>query len=233
MKDKEYFLDGQVLLIDKPLEWTSFDAVNSIKWAIKKRFGLKKIKVGHAGTLDPLATGLLIICTGKATKTIQEIQSMPKEYIGTLTLGATTPSYDMETEIDQVFDLEGINEEDIIKTASGFTGIIDQFPPVFSAVRKDGKRLYEYARSGKEVEIKARQVEIHELEILSIEMPKVEFRVLCSKGTYIRSLAHDIGAKLGCGAYLSALRRTKIGAYNVNNALHPKKFGALLATDRE
>lgn len=225
-------MDGQVLLIDKPLEWTSFDAVNSIKWAIKKRFGLKKIKVGHAGTLDPLATGLLIICTGKATKTIQEIQSMPKEYIGTLTLGATTPSYDMETEIDQVFDLGGIDEEDIIRTAAGFTGIIEQFPPVFSAVRKDGKRLYEYARSGKEVEINARQVEIHELEILSIDMPKVEFRVLCSKGTYIRSLAHDIGAKLGCGAYLSALRRTKIGAYNVNNALHPKKFGALLATDK-
>ena len=232
MKDKEDFLEGQVLLIDKPLEWTSFDAVNSIKWAIKRRFGLKKIKVGHAGTLDPLASGLLIICTGKATKTIQDIQSMPKEYVGTLTLGATTPSYDMETEIDQVFDLKGIDEEIIKKTAESFSGIIEQTPPLFSAIRKDGKRLYEYARSGKEVEIKARKVEIHEFEILSIDIPKVEFRVLCSKGTYIRSLAHDIGLKLGCGAYLSALRRTKIGPYNVNNALHPKKFGALLAPDK-
>ena len=232
MKDKEYFLDGQVLLIDKPLEWTSFDAVNKIKWAIKRRFGLKKIKVGHAGTLDPLATGLLIICTGKATKSIQDIQSLPKEYVGTFTLGATTPSYDLETEIDQVFDLEGIDDSGIIKAATSFIGIIEQTPPVYSAVRKDGKRLYEYARSGKEVEIKARKVEIHEFEILSIDLPKVEFRVLCSKGTYIRSLAHDMGSRLGCGAYLSALRRTKIGGYNVNNALHPKKFGELLANDR-
>ena len=231
MKDKEYFLDGQVLLIDKPLEWTSFDAVNKIKWAIKRRFDLKKIKVGHAGTLDPLATGLLIICTGKATKSIQDIQSMPKEYEGTFTLGATTPSYDLETDVDQVFDLEGIDESAIIKAATSFTGIIEQTPPVFSAVRKDGKRLYEYARSGKEVEIKSRKVEIHEFEILSIDLPKVEFRVLCSKGTYIRSLAHDMGSELGCGAYLSALRRTKIGSYNVNNALHPNKFGEMLASN--
>ena len=231
MKDKEYFLDGQVLLIDKPLEWTSFDAVNKIKWAIKRRFGLKKIKVGHAGTLDPLASGLLIICTGKATKSIQDIQSLPKEYVGTFTLGATTPSYDLETEIDQVFDLKGIDEPAITKAAGSFTGVIEQTPPVYSAVRKDGKRLYEYARSGKEVEIKARKVEIHEFEILSIDLPNVEFRVVCSKGTYIRSLAHDMGSKLGCGAYLSALRRTKIGSYNVNNALHPMKFGAMLAAD--
>ena len=224
-------MDGQVLLIDKPLEWTSFDAVNAVKWAIKRRFSLKKIKVGHAGTLDPLASGLLIICTGRATKSIQEIQSLPKEYVGTLTLGATTPSYDLETEIDQEYDLKDIDDDAIRKAFESFSGIIEQLPPVYSAVRKDGKRLYEYARSGKEVEIKARKVEIHEIEILSIDMPKVEFRVVCSKGTYIRSLAHDIGAKLGCGAYLSALRRTKIGDYNVNNALHPKKFGALLAAE--
>ena len=231
MKDKDDFLNGQVLLIDKPLEWSSFDAVNAVKWAIKRRFGLKKIKVGHAGTLDPLATGLLIICTGRATKSIQQIQGLPKEYTGTFTLGATTPSFDMETEIDQEYDLKTINEQAILEAAESFIGIIEQIPPVFSAVRKDGKRLYEYARSGKEVEIKPRKIEIHEFEILSIELPKVDFRVKCSKGTYIRSLANDLGVKLGCGAYLSALRRTKIGEYNVNNALHPKKFGALLAKD--
>ena len=224
-------MEGQVLLIDKPLEWTSFDAVNAIKWAIKRRFSLKKIKVGHAGTLDPLASGLLIICTGRATKSIQEIQSLAKEYVGTLTLGATTPSYDLETEIDKEYDLSNIDDNSIREAFDRFCGIIEQMPPIYSAVRKDGKRLYEYARSGKEVEIKARKVEIHEIEILSIDMPKVEFRVVCTKGTYIRSLAHDIGAELGCGAYLSALRRTKIGDYNVNNALHPKKFGALLAAD--
>lgn len=231
MRDKDDFLNGQVLLIDKPLEWSSFDAVNAVRWAIKRKFGLKKIKVGHAGTLDPLATGLLIICTGRATKTIQQIQALTKEYTGTITLGATTPSFDMETEVDQVFSLEAITNETIHKAAESFIGIIEQFPPIFSAVRKDGKRLYEYARSGKEVEINPREVEIHEFEIVAVDLPKVDFRVRCGKGTYIRSLANDLGGKLGCGAYLSALRRTKIGDYNVNNALHPKKFGALLAND--
>ena len=231
MRDKDDFLNGQVLLIDKPLEWSSFDAVNAVKWAIKRKFGLKKIKVGHAGTLDPLATGLLIICTGRATKTIQQIQALTKEYTGTMTLGATTPSFDMETEVDQVFSMEAITNETIHKAAESFVGVIEQFPPIFSAVRKDGKRLYEYARSGKEVEITPREIEIQEFEIVSIDLPKVDFRVRCSKGTYIRSLANDLGGKLGCGAYLSALRRTKIGDYNVNNALHPKKFGALLAND--
>lgn len=224
MIGKDYFLDGQVLCIDKPLEWSSFHAVNAIKWALRRKYKLKKIKVGHAGTLDPLATGLLIVCTGKATKQIQEIQSLPKEYEGKMTLGATRPSYDMETEIDQTFDTEGITEKAIHSLSSKFTGVIDQRPPVFSAVKKDGKRLYEFAREGKEVEVPTRSIEIYEFEILSVKMPEVEFAVRCSKGTYIRSLVHDFGMELGCGAYLSALRRTKIGSYNVNNALSPDEF---------
>ena len=224
MIGKEYFLDGQVLSIDKPLEWSSFHAVNAIKWALRRKYKLKKIKVGHAGTLDPLATGLLLVCTGKATKQIQEIQSLPKEYTGTMVLGATRPSYDMETEIDQSFSTEGITEQAIHSLTSTFTGVIDQKPPVFSAVKKDGKRLYEFARQGKEVEVTARKVEITDFDILSVNMPEVEFLVRCSKGTYIRSLVHDFGRELGCGAYLSALRRTKIGPYNVNNALSPDEF---------
>lgn len=233
MKSKEDFLEGQVLLIDKPLEWSSFHAVNAVKWAIRRGFDLKKIKVGHAGTLDPLASGLLIICTGKATKKIQEIQSLPKEYEGTFTLGATTPSYDLETEIDQEFDTGHVTDEMIRALAKQFTGKIEQKPPIFSAIKKDGKRLYEYARSGKNVTIQARQIEIYSFEILFIRMPEIGFRVNCGKGTYIRSLAHDFGQKLGCGAYLSALRRTKIGEFNVNNALHPKKFGGQLDMKEE
>ena len=224
MIDKDYFLSGQVLCIDKPLEWSSFHAVNAIKWALKRKYNLKKIKVGHAGTLDPLATGLLIVCTGKATKQIQEIQSLPKEYTGTMVLGATRPSYDMETEIDKRFGTKGITEKGIHSLTTKFTGLIDQKPPVFSAVKKDGKRLYEFAREGKEVEVPARKVEIYDFDILSVKMPEVDFLVRCSKGTYIRSLVHDFGQELGCGAYLSALRRTKIGPYNVNNSLSPDGF---------
>ena len=225
---KEDFLNGQVLLIDKPLEWTSFDAVNAVKWAIRRRFNLKKIKVGHAGTLDPLASGLLIICAGKATKMIQDIQAQTKEYEGTMTLGATTPSFDMETEVDQEFELGELGEKELISTALEFTGRQMQVPPIYSAVKKEGKPLYDYARSGKKVVVEAREVDIHAFEITAVKLPEVDFRVRCSKGTYIRSLVNDFGLKLGCGAYLSALRRTKIGDYNVNNALHPKKFGALL-----
>lgn len=224
MIGKEYFLEGQVLSIDKPLEWSSFHAVNAVKWAIRRKYKLKKIKVGHAGTLDPLASGLLIICTGRATKQIQNIQSLPKEYEGSMILGATRPSYDMETEIDQTFDTAGITKDAIHALTYAFTGQIDQKPPVFSAVKKDGKRLYEFAREGKDVEISSRRVEIHKFEITSVNMPEVNFVVRCSKGTYIRSLVHDFGRELGCGAYLSALRRTKIGTYNVNNALSPDEF---------
>ncbi|MGB5237636.1 MAG: tRNA pseudouridine(55) synthase TruB [Flavobacteriaceae bacterium] len=233
LKSRDDFLDGQILLIDKPLEWTSFDAVNSIKWAIKRRFGLRKIKVGHAGTLDPLASGLLVICTGRATKKIQEIQSSQKEYEGVITLGATTPSYDMETEVGQHFSTEGIDDVKIRAMTAHFTGKISQIPPVFSAIKKDGKRLYEYARSGKDVDVKAREVEIMQFDILSVKIPEVGFRICCSKGTYIRSIAHDFGQKLGCGGYLSSLRRTRIGDFNVNNALHPKKFGEELKAGGE
>ena len=228
---KEDFLEGQVLLIDKPLGWSSFQAVNSLKWKIRKKFQLKKIKIGHAGTLDPLATGLLLICTGKATKTINELQGQEKEYTGTITLGGTTPSYDLETEINENFPIDHITNELIHSTTSQFIGDIEQIPPVFSALKKDGKRLYEYAREGKEVEIKKRKVTITEFEITSISLPMVQFRVVCSKGTYIRSLAHDFGKALQSGAHLSSLKRTKIGDYNVNKAITPEEFGKLLQID--
>lgn len=224
MKTKEDFLNGEILLIDKPLEWSSFQAVNALKWAIRKKFNLKKIKIGHAGTLDPLATGLLVICTGKFTKKIPELQGQVKEYIGTFTVGATTPSYDLETEVDQTFSTEHITEAAIKEATNQFLGEIDQVPPVFSALKKDGKRLYELAREGKEVDIKSRKVEILEFEITRVTLPEVDFRVVCSKGTYIRSLAHDFGKALGSGAYLSALRRTKIGDFNVDNASTPLVF---------
>ncbi|MEL4306586.1 tRNA pseudouridine(55) synthase TruB [Joostella sp. CR20] len=224
MYTEDSIKSGQILLIDKPLTWSSFQAVNKIKWAIKKKFGLKKIKVGHAGTLDPLATGLLIICTGKFTKKIPELQGQIKEYTGTITLGASRPSYDMETEIDAVFPTEHISEEKIQNATKTFLGEIDQYPPVFSALKKDGKRLYEFAREGVEVEIKSRKITIETFEITAINMPEVEFRVVCSKGTYIRSLAHDFGKALQSGAYLSALRRTKIGDFNVSNAITPDAF---------
>ena len=220
----EDFLEGQVVLIDKPLHWSSFQAVNKVKWSLKKHLGLKKIKVGHAGTLDPLATGLLIICTGRFTKRIAELQGMEKEYTGTFHLGATTPSYDLETEVNATFPTAYIDEELIHKTVEQFLGEIDQKPPVFSAIKKDGKRLYEHARKGEEVEIDSRKTTIHEFEITRIALPEVDFRVVCSKGTYIRSLAHDFGIALQSGAHLTALRRTKIGAFDVDNAISPQDF---------
>lgn len=218
------FKNGQVLLIDKPLNWTSFQVVNKIRWLIKKQFGIKKIKVGHAGTLDPLATGLLILCTGKFTKKIETLQAQEKEYTGTFTLGATTPSYDLETEIDHRFDITEITSENIYKATNQFIGDIQQQPPVFSALKKEGKRLYEYARAGEKVEIPSRTVHISAFEITRIELPEVDFRVACSKGTYIRSLAHDFGKALKNGAHLSALKRTKIGDFSVENAITIEDF---------
>jgi len=218
------YLDGQILLIDKPLGWTSFQVVNKVRWLIRKQFDLKKIKVGHAGTLDPLASGLLILCTGKFTKKIDSYQAQEKEYTGTITLGGTTPSYDLETEIDQVFDISGISSELIRATTQQFTGEIEQQPPIFSALKKDGKRLYEFARSGETVEIPTRTIRISAFEITTIDLPKVDFRVACSKGTYIRSLAHDFGKALDNGAHLSALRRTKIGDFDVANAISIENF---------
>lgn len=221
---KEDFLNGQLLLIDKPLGWSSFQAVNKLKWAIRKKFELKKVKIGHAGTLDPLATGLLLICTGKFTKTITELQGQVKEYTGTITLGATTPSYDLETEVDEKFSIEHVSEELILKAITQFIGEIEQVPPIFSALKKDGKRLYEYARKGEAVEIKKRKVIVSAFDITEVLLPNVKFRVVCSKGTYIRSLAHDLGQVLGSGGHLSELRRTKIGDYNVDNAINPAVF---------
>lgn len=224
MATPEEFTEGKILLIDKPLHWSSFQAVNKVKWSLKKHLGLKKIKVGHAGTLDPLASGLLIICTGKFTKRITELQGMVKEYTGTFYIGATTPSYDLETEVNETFATAHITESLIHDTTKQFTGDIAQKPPVFSAIKKDGKRLYEHARKGEEVEIAARTVTIHEFEITRIALPEVDFRVVCSKGTYIRSLAYDFGKALHSGAHLTALRRTKIGDFNVNDAISPTAF---------
>ncbi len=220
----EDFLSGQVLLIDKPLNWTSFQVVNKLRWEIRQAFNIKKIKVGHAGTLDPLATGLLVICTGKKTKEINTYQGHIKEYTGTFVLGSTTPSFDLETEINETFPTEHITEAIIHQTTKQFIGDIQQFPPVFSAIKKDGKRLYEFARAGEEVDIKSRTVSISEFEITKIDGANIDFRVVCSKGTYIRSLAHDFGKALNSGAHLSALRRTKIGDFNVENGKSIEDF---------
>jgi tRNA pseudouridine55 synthase len=221
----EDFQNGQILLIDKPLTWSSFQAVNKLKYLLKRKYNLPKgFKIGHAGTLDPLATGLLIVCTGKFTKKITEIQGQAKEYTGTITVGATTPSYDLETEVDQTFSTDHITAALIQKTTEQFLGEIDQKPPIFSAIKKDGVRLYEHARAGETVEIPSRKTTIHEFEITRIALPEIDFRVVCSKGTYIRSLAYDFGKALQSGGYLSVLRRTKIGDYSVENGTTPEAF---------
>lgn len=208
------FAEGELLLINKPYKWTSFDIVSKVRNAFKPL----KLKVGHAGTLDPLATGLLIICTGKLTKKIDDYQAQEKEYTGTLVLGATTPSFDMETEIDAQFPIDQISEEDIYKTTAQFTGDITQYPPAHSAVKVGGERLYEKARRGEEVELRARFVTVSTFEITRIALPEVDFRVVCSKGTYIRSLVSDFGKALNNGAYMSALRRTRSGDFKVDDA---------------
>lgn len=224
MKTVEDYKNGQLLLIDKPLEWTSFQVVNKLRWHIRKTFDIKKIKVGHAGTLDPLATGLLIICTGKKTKQIEQYQAQVKTYTGTFVLGSTTPSYDLETDVDATFSTAHITEDLIHQTTAQFTGNIEQFPPLFSALKKDGKRLYEFARAGKEVSISARNISVDFFKITAIRGLEVDFEIQCSKGTYIRSLAHDFGKALNSGAHLSALRRTKIGAFSVDNAMSVDAF---------
>lgn len=224
MLTAENYLSGQVLLIDKPLHWTSFQVVNKLRWEIRQAFNIKKIKVGHAGTLDPLATGLLVICTGKMTKQINIFQGQIKEYTGTMVLGSTTPSFDLETEINEHFSTEHITSELIHKTTNQFIGEIEQFPPVFSAIKKDGKRLYEFARAGEDVEIKSRKITIQEFEITNINGLNIDFRVVCSKGTYIRSLANDFGKALNSGGHLSALRRTKIGNFNVTDGVSIESF---------
>lgn len=212
---KEFdFAQGELLLVNKPYEWTSFDVVGKLRNSFKPL----KLKVGHAGTLDPLATGLLIICTGKMTKQIDTFQAEEKEYTGTMVLGATTPSYDMETEVDQTFDTSNLTGDAIRNACAQFTGDIQQYPPAHSAVKVDGERLYEKARRGEEVELRLRNVTISQFEITRTELPEVDFRVICSKGTYIRSLVNDFGKALNNGAYLSKLTRTRSGNFHVDNA---------------
>lgn len=213
------YISGEILVIDKPYRWTSFDAVKRLRGALQRRLNAKRFKVGHAGTLDPLATGVLLVCTGRATKRIAELQEGMKEYVAEITFGATTPSYDLEKEIDASYPWEHITPELIAETLPKFRGHVMQVPPVFSAVKVDGKRAYNYARKGKEVEIKAKPLEIKELEVLNWEAPKLTLRVLCSKGTYIRALARDLGEAMNSGAHLTALRRTRVGDYTINDAM--------------
>ena len=220
----EDFKNGQVLLINKPLNWTSFQVVNKIRWLIKNKFGIKKIKVGHAGTLDPLATGLLIICTGKMTKKISSFQNQTKKYTGTFLIGSTTPSFDLETKPDNTFPVDHINKDLIINATKSFIGKIKQKPPIYSAIKKDGKRLYESARIGENIEINDRDIEILDFNISRINMPHIDFEVECSKGTYIRALANDFGKKLNSGATLYKLNRTKIGEYSVNKSISIEEF---------
>ncbi len=223
------FISGEVIVVDKPLGWTSFDAVKRVRGAIQRRLGMKRFKVGHAGTLDPLATGVLLVCTGRATKRISELQEGMKEYVAEVTFGATTPSFDLEKEIDATYPWEHITREKIEEVLPRFTGHAMQVPPVFSAVKVDGKRAYSYARKGKEVEIKAKPLEIREMEILGWEAPKLTVRVLCSKGTYIRALARDLGTALDSGAHLTALKRTRVGDFSIADALDIDKAVDIIA----
>ena len=211
--------DGKMLLVDKPLTWTSFDVVKYIRKSLVSKFKIKRIKVGHAGTLDPLATGLLIICIGKQTKQISIYQNLSKTYTGKFKLGETTPSYDAETEVNKSFNYDHIKENDIINLSQKFTGKLMQKPPIFSALKKNGKRMYEYARENKKIEIQEREINIYEFEIIKFTDPYIEFKITCSKGTYIRSIANDFGKKLNSGSYLSELRRINIGEFSILNAL--------------
>lgn len=213
----EELKEGGVLLVDKPTDWTSFDVVNKLRRQLH-------VKIGHCGTLDPLATGLLILCTGKFTKRITEYQKQDKEYTGIIHLGAVTPTYDLESEPEQEKSIDHITEADIINATKQFIGDIQQLPPIHSAIKKGGKRAYEYARAGKEIKLEPRNIRINSFDILKVDLPEVHFKVTCSTGTYIRSLAHDLGQSLGCGGYLQELRRTMIGAFNVANALSPKEW---------
>lgn len=222
------FVDGEILCFDKPLTWTSFDLVNKVRYLIKRQLNVKKFKIGHAGTLDPLATGVLIVCTGKATKRIEEMQYKTKEYVATLKLGATTPSFDLEKEIDATYPTEHITREMVEETLPRFLGEIWQVPPTFSAVKVNGKRAYDYARKGTEVELKPKLLVIDEIELLDCSLPEITIRVVCSKGTYIRALARDIGLALNSGAHLTALRRTKVGDFRVEDCLSIEQFQTMM-----
>ena len=213
------FIKGEVLLFDKDLDWTSFDLVQRVRNTLCRKMGIKKLKVGHAGTLDPLATGLMILCTGKATKQIEELQMEEKEYLATIKLGATTPSFDMETEENSRRDYSFVTKEHFISTLKKFEGELEQIPPVFSAVKVKGRRAFEFARNGQEIKLQPKKIVIREIRLEKFDLPLVEFKVICSKGTYIRSLARDIGEELNCGAYLTELRRTRIGEFRIENAM--------------
>lgn len=227
------FLAGTMLLVDKPKDWTSFDVVNKIRGTLRYKLGVKKIKVGHSGTLDPMATGLLIICTGKWTKQLFHLEGLPKSYHGTLKLGETTPSYDAESEVDKTFPTEHITDELLFAERDKFMGKIDQRPPMFSAIKVKGQPLYKLARKGISIEVKTREVEIKKFDLTKVEMPNVDFEVDCSKGTYIRSLAHDLGQAVNSGAHLTALRRTKIGEYSIENAFELPKLIELIKGDSD
>ncbi|MBR5643718.1 MAG: tRNA pseudouridine(55) synthase TruB [Salinivirgaceae bacterium] len=223
-KEQYDFEEGQIVLIDKPLKWTSFDAVNKVRYLLRNQFGFKKIKVGHAGTLDPLATGLLIICTGKLTKQIETLQASSKEYVATFMLGATTPSYDRETEIDRTFSTDGITRERVEQVLQTFEGEQDQIPPVFSAKQIDGQRAYVAARKGKTIDLKPARINIERIWLIDCNLPQVTVGIRCSKGTYIRALARDFGERLGSGAYLHDLRRTASGDFSVDKAIGIEEF---------
>lgn len=225
------FIAGEVLFFNKPLTWTSFDLVNKFRYKLSRKLKVKKIKVGHAGTLDPLATGVMIVCTGKATKRIDEFQFQTKEYVATLKLGETTPSFDLEKEVDAVYPTEHITRELVENVLKQFVGTIEQVPPVFSACKIEGKRAYELARNGEEVPLKAKTLVIDEIELLSCELPVIKIRVVCSKGTYIRALARDIGIALHSGAHLIALERTRVGDVTLDQCMNPEDIDAFL--DRE
>ncbi|MCM1319890.1 MAG: tRNA pseudouridine(55) synthase TruB [Muribaculaceae bacterium] len=214
------FIDGEILSIDKPLGWTSFDAVKRLRGVLSRRLGLKKVKVGHAGTLDPMATGVLIVCIGKATKRIDELQAGRKEYIATIRLGATTPSYDLEKQIDALYPYEHITRERVLDVLEHFKGTIMQVPPIFSAVKIGGERAYSLARQGEAPELKAKPLQIDEIELLRYDLPIIKLRIVCSKGTYIRALARDIGEALDSGAHLTALRRTRVGDYDLSRTMN-------------
>lgn len=218
------FQEGVVLAFDKPYRWTSFDVVGKVRWLLCRHLGIKKLKVGHAGTLDPLATGVLIVCTGRATKRIEELQSGTKEYLATIRLGATTPSYDLEKPIDSTYPTEHITRDMVQEVLERFKGTIEQVPPTFSACKVDGKRAYKMARNGDEVELKPKTLTIDEIELTDCSLPDITVRVVCSKGTYIRALARDIGQALDSGGHLIALRRTRVGDYRVEDCLNPEKF---------
>lgn len=222
------FLAGEIIYFNKPLRWTSFDLVNKFRYKLTRKLGVKKIKVGHAGTLDPLATGVMIVCTGKATKRIDEFQYQTKEYVATLKLGATTPSFDLEKEIDAVYPTEHITRELVEEVLRSFVGTIQQVPPVFSACKVDGKRAYEFARNGEEVALRSKTLVIDEIELLECDLPVIKIRVVCSKGTYIRALARDIGVALRSGAHLIALERTRIGEVTLDQCLSPEEIDAFL-----